>query len=130
VGSHPSGSSKRRYRSDKLFHHTHSLNRQYIVTMTNILFQMQKDIYKLKRRTQHVEQALAKQTQAEHPIIRIRRLTKGMKEKGVFFYIIFFLKFKMKFQQYVFMRMILNKTHLPMQMRRKQRQRITSNVQV
>jgi hypothetical protein len=45
--------------------------------MTNILFQMQKDIYKLKRRTHRVEQMLSKQTQAAHPIIRIPRLTRG-----------------------------------------------------
>jgi hypothetical protein len=69
--------SKRRYRHDRLFHHTHSLNRQYIITMTNILFNMQKEMYKLKRRTQHVEQMLAKQTQSGHPIIRIPRLTRG-----------------------------------------------------
>ncbi|CAF1046328.1 unnamed protein product [Rotaria sp. Silwood1] len=67
---------KRRYRYDKLFHLTHSLNRQYVIAMTNILFQMQKEIYKLKRRTYYVEHALAKQKASGHPIIRIRRLTK------------------------------------------------------
>ncbi len=45
--------------------------------MTNILFQMQREIYKLKRRTYHVEQILAKQKAAGYPIIRIPRLTKG-----------------------------------------------------
>ncbi len=69
--------SKRRHRHDKPFHYTHSLNRQYIITMTNILFQMQKEIFKLKRRTQHVEQMLVNQTQSGQPIIRIPRLTKG-----------------------------------------------------
>ncbi|CAF3984771.1 unnamed protein product [Rotaria sp. Silwood2] len=67
---------KRRYRYDKLFHLTHSLNRQYVIAMTNVLFQMQKEIYKLKRRTYYVEHALAKQKASGHPIIRIRRLTK------------------------------------------------------
>jgi hypothetical protein len=50
---------------------------------------MQKDIYKLKRRTQHVEQALGKQKQADHPVIRIPRLTRGIK-KNIFFLIYFF----------------------------------------
>ncbi len=45
--------------------------------MTNILFQMQKEIFKLKRRTQHVEQMLTNQTQSGQPVIRIPRLTKG-----------------------------------------------------
>jgi hypothetical protein len=70
-------SSKRRYRYDRLFHYTNSLNRQYVITMTNILFQMQKDIFKLKRRTHHVEQMLANQIQSGQPIIRIPRLTRG-----------------------------------------------------
>ncbi len=68
---------KRRHRYDKLFHYTHSLNRHYVVTMTNILFQMQKELYKLKRRTNHVEQMLANQKQIGLPIVRIPRLTKG-----------------------------------------------------
>jgi hypothetical protein len=38
---------------------------------------MQKEIYKLKRRTHHVEQMLANYTKTSHPIIRIPRLTKG-----------------------------------------------------
>ncbi|CAF3907940.1 unnamed protein product [Rotaria sordida] len=67
---------KRRYRYDKLFHLTHSLNRQYVIAMTNVLFQMQKEIYKLKKRTYYVEHALAKQKASGRPIIRIRRLTK------------------------------------------------------
>jgi hypothetical protein len=74
---HPQMSSKRRYRYDRLFHYTNSLNRQYVITMTNILFQMQKDIFKLKRRTHHVEQMLANQIQSGQPIIRIPRLTRG-----------------------------------------------------
>ncbi|CAF4099640.1 unnamed protein product [Rotaria socialis] len=72
----PPLTSKRRYRYDKLFHLTHSLNRQYVVAMTNVLFQMQKEIYKLKRRAYHVEHILAKQKASDHPIIRIPRLTK------------------------------------------------------
>jgi hypothetical protein len=72
--------SKHRYRYDRLFRHTQLLNRQYILTMTNALFNMQKEMYKLKRRTYHVEQMLAKQTQAGHPIIRIPRLTRGQKK--------------------------------------------------
>lgn len=71
-------SSKRRFRHEKLFHYTHSLNRQYIVTMTNILFQMQKEIYKLNKRTRRVEQILENQRQqSSRPTIRIPRLTKG-----------------------------------------------------
>ena len=70
-------STKRRSRHEKLFNHTNSINRQYVMTMTNILFQMQKEIYRLKRRTHHVEQLLANQKQSSSPIIRIPRLTKG-----------------------------------------------------
>ncbi len=70
-------SSKRRFRPDRLFHYTHSLNRQYVITMTNILFQMQKEIYKLRRRTHNLEQIITNQIQSGHPIIRIPRLTRG-----------------------------------------------------
>ncbi len=70
-------SSKRRNRHDKLFHYTHSLHRHYVITMTNILFQMQKELYKLKRRTHHIERMLANHTQFPRPIIRIPRLTRG-----------------------------------------------------
>ncbi len=38
---------------------------------------MQKELYKLKRRTHHVEQMLATQKQIGLPIVRIPRLTKG-----------------------------------------------------
>jgi hypothetical protein len=51
--------------------------------MTNILFQMQKEIYKLKRRAHHVEQTLANQTQSGHPIIRIPRLTRGKNRTNI-----------------------------------------------
>jgi len=68
---------KRRSRHEKGFHYAHSLNRQYVITMTNILFQMQKEIFKLKKRTNHVEQMLVNQTQSGLPIIRIPRLTRG-----------------------------------------------------
>jgi hypothetical protein len=71
-------SLKRRSRYDKLFHHTQIMNRQYMITMTNILFQMQKELYKLKRRTHRVEQLVIKQTKSAQPIIRIPRLTKGL----------------------------------------------------
>ncbi len=71
-------SLKRRSRYDKLFHHTQIINRQYMITMTNILFQMQKELYKLKRRTHRVEQLIIKQTKTAQPIIRIPRLTKGL----------------------------------------------------
>lgn len=47
------------------------------MSMTKVLFQMQKQIYKLKRRTNRVEQVFVKQTKAVQPIIRIPRLTKG-----------------------------------------------------
>jgi hypothetical protein len=70
-------SLKRRSRHDKGFHYNHSINRQYVITMTNILFQMQKEIFKLKKRTHHVEQMLSNQTQSGQPIIRIPRLTRG-----------------------------------------------------
>lgn len=69
--------SKQRSHRNRLFHRTHSLNRKYVVAMTNILFQMERDIYKLKRRTQSIEQMLAKQPQVKRPIIRIPRLTTG-----------------------------------------------------
>lgn len=74
-------SPKRRYRNDKSFHLTHSVNRQYVITMTNILFQMQKEIHKLKKRTHHVEKMLANQIQPSQPIIRIPRLTRGKQRK-------------------------------------------------
>ncbi|CAF1272970.1 unnamed protein product [Adineta ricciae] len=67
--------SKQRFRHDRLFRRTYSLNRKYVIAMTNILFQMEKDIYKLKRRTQCIEQMLADHSQAKRPIIRIPRLT-------------------------------------------------------
>ncbi len=50
-----------------------------MMTMTNILYQMQKQLYKLKRRTHRVEQLVIKQTKIVQPIIRIPRLTKGLK---------------------------------------------------
>jgi len=55
-----------------------------MITMTNILFQMQKEIYKLKRRTNRVEQFIIKQTKTVQPIIRIPRLTKGWRQKVCF----------------------------------------------
>ena len=48
--------------------------------MTSILFQMQKEIYKLKRRTYRVEQILARQNESDHPIIHIPRLTTSISE--------------------------------------------------
>ena len=45
--------------------------------MTNILFRMQKEVYKLKRRTHRVENLVIKQTKTVQPIIRIPRLTEG-----------------------------------------------------
>ena len=71
---HPTG---RRHRSDRLFHQTHLLNRQYIIKMTNVLSRMQKQIDKLNRRTVHVETTLSRQIKSGLPIIRIPRLTKG-----------------------------------------------------
>ena len=79
-------SVKRRSRYDKLFHYTQTINRQYMLTMTNILFQMQKEIFKLKRRTHRVEQSVIKQTKTIQPIIRIPRLTKGFKQKKSFLF--------------------------------------------
>jgi len=48
--------------------------------MTNILFQMQKQLNKLKRRTHRLEQLVINQTKTVQPIIRIPRLTKGLKD--------------------------------------------------
>ncbi len=73
-------SFKRRFRYDKLLHHTQIINRQYMMTMTNILFQMQKQLNKLKRRTHRLEQLVINQTKTVQPIIRIPRLTKGLKD--------------------------------------------------
>lgn len=102
-------SSKRRYRNDKLFRLSHSLNHQYVITMTNLLFQMQKEIHKLKRRTHHVEQMLANQIQSGRPIIRIPRLTRGKIEKtNLNRFLIYFL-FQMIFQPYVLMIIIMKK---------------------
>jgi hypothetical protein len=103
-------SFKRRCRPDKLFHYTNSLNRQYIITMTNILFQMQKEIFKLKRRTQHVEQMLANHSQSGQPVIRIPRLTKGKigytsEGENLFF----FRYFQMNLLRYVLMKRKLKK---------------------
>ncbi|CAF4970941.1 unnamed protein product, partial [Rotaria sp. Silwood1] len=73
---HSNMSIKRRSRCDKLFHYTQMINRQYMITMTKILFQMQREVYKLKRRTHRVEQLVIKQAKKVQPIIRIPRLTK------------------------------------------------------
>ena len=75
--NHSKISFKRRSRYEKLLYHTQLINRQYMKTMTNILFQMRKEIHRLKRRTNHVEQFVIKQTKTIQPIIRIPRLTKG-----------------------------------------------------
>lgn len=68
---------KLRHRHDKLIQSTDSLTKHYIITTTNIIFQMQKQINKLKRKTSLLEQKLARQAQLSQPIIRIPRLTKG-----------------------------------------------------
>jgi hypothetical protein len=59
--------------------------------MTNILFQMQKQLYKLKRRTHRVEQLVVKQTKTAQPIIRIPRLTKGLRNYSFLINNFFFL---------------------------------------
>lgn len=69
--------AKRRSRFERLFHHTQLINRHYMMNMTNILLQMQREIHKLKRRTSRMEQSVVKQTKTVQPIIRIPRLTKG-----------------------------------------------------
>jgi hypothetical protein len=74
---------KRRSRFERLFHHTQLVNRQYMMTMTNILLQMQREIHRLKRRTHRVEQSVVKQTKSVQPIIRIPRLTKGFRSNCV-----------------------------------------------
>ena len=74
---------KRRSRYHQLLQHTHLINRKYMMNMTNILLQMQKEIFKLKRRTHHVEQLSMKQTVSVQPIIRIARLTEGDNEPAL-----------------------------------------------
>lgn len=88
---HSHMSFKRRSRYNKLFHHTQIVNRQHMITMTNILFQMQKELYRLKRRTHRVEQVVIKQAKKARPIIRIPRLTKGLKKTEFYFKTNFFL---------------------------------------
>jgi hypothetical protein len=83
-------SFKRRFRYDKLLHHTQIINRQYMMTMTNILFQMQKQLNKLKRRTHRLEQLVINQTKTVQPIIRIPRLTKGLKDFKIYKQLIVF----------------------------------------
>lgn len=82
---------KRRLRYNKLFHQTQLINRQYMLTVTNLLFQMQKEVSKLRRRTHRVEQYIIKQTKNVQPIIRIPRLTKGFNKifHSFFFYFLF-----------------------------------------
>ncbi|CAF1614869.1 unnamed protein product, partial [Adineta ricciae] len=68
--------AKRRSRFERLFHHTQLINRHYMMNMTNILLQMQREIHKLKRRTSRMEQSVVKQTKMVQPVIRIPRLTR------------------------------------------------------
>ncbi|CAF1177915.1 unnamed protein product [Adineta steineri] len=68
--------NKRRSRFERLFHHTQLVNKQYMITMTNILYRMQREIHKLKRRTHRVEHSVVKNTKPAQPVIRIPRLTK------------------------------------------------------
>ena len=70
-------SLKHRLRYEKLLHHTRVFNRHYMITMTNILFHMHKQLYKLKRRTHRMEKIVTKQPPTTKPIIRISRLTQG-----------------------------------------------------
>ncbi|CAF1563036.1 unnamed protein product [Rotaria magnacalcarata] len=73
---HSNMSLKRHSRCDKLFNYTQMINRKYMMSMSKVLFQMQKQIYKLKRRTNRVEHVFIKQVKSVQPIIRIPRLTK------------------------------------------------------
>lgn len=77
IGDYLSLPMKRRLRCDRLLNYTQMINRQYITSMTRVLFQMQKEIYKLKHRTNRVEHLVVKQVKNSQPIIRIPRLTKG-----------------------------------------------------
>jgi hypothetical protein len=77
-------SLKRRIRYDKFLHRTQVVNRQYMMTMTHLLFQMQKQLNKLKRRTHRVEQLVINQMKNAQPIIRIPRLTKGLKRFHIY----------------------------------------------
>lgn len=70
-------SLKHRRRYEKLLQHTRIFNRQYMITMTNILFHMHKQLYKLKRRTNRMEKIVSHQPPTAQPIIRIPRLTQG-----------------------------------------------------
>lgn len=78
--------SKRLTKADRIFNYTNNLNRDYAIAMTKAYFRMQKEIYRLSRRTFRIERALHKQMQLGHPIIRIPRLTTGNKkvEKQIF----------------------------------------------
>lgn len=69
---------KRRSRADKLFHYSQMINRQYMMSMTKILFRMQREMYKIKKRTHRIEQLAIKQAKHAQPILRIPRLTKGL----------------------------------------------------
>jgi hypothetical protein len=48
-----------------------------MMAMTNLLFQMQRELYKLKRRTHRVERSLITKNKTAQPIIRLSRLTQG-----------------------------------------------------
>jgi len=98
----PSSKHKRRLRYEKFIQYSHLINRKYMQAMKNTLFRMHKQILKMKRRTNRIEQTMVKQTQPVQPVIRIERLTKGklrieQKEKGNFR--VFF--FQIKFQRFV-----------------------------
>lgn len=69
-------SIKRRPRLDRLFHKSKLSNRKTMSTMTNLLFQMQRELFQLKRRTRRVERLLKEEKNSSKPVIRIARLTK------------------------------------------------------
>ena len=65
---------KRRYRFVRLLH---AASHQYVTAMTNILSQMQRDMHKLKRRVNRIDNVLEDQIQCGYPVVRLPRLTKG-----------------------------------------------------
>ena len=74
---------KHRVRYEKLLQHTRIFNRQYMITMTNILFHMHKQLYKLRRRTHRMEKIVSHQPATARPVIRIPRLTEGLTSKKI-----------------------------------------------
>ena len=54
---------------------------RYMSSMTNLMFQMQRQLIHLRRRTGRIERMLRKQNKTSKPVIRIPRLTEGKTEQ-------------------------------------------------